>query len=232
MEQKNKTVIAGAILAGGEARRMGGIAKGTLKDHRGISIIEHLIDALKLVGICPLIIVTNDSDSYRDYGVEIIPDLKPGMGPIGGIESSLMHFADRSDAVIFVPCDLPNITSNELRLLKETFLRSNVPVVYAITENIYCHPLLSVVHNRLLEKVSEAINRDELKVRNVWRQVEAVEVQFEDESAFLNLNSMTDVKFWNEENSKKEFLHSRDIFSLYIDQLSPHTKRIREACYG
>ena len=192
-------VIAGAILAGGNARRVGGVAKGVLKAGGGLSIVEHLINEMSYAGVSDNVIIANNPEPYQDYGVKIIADIREDIGPIGGIESGLVHFSGQSDAVMFVPCDLPNITAKEMLVLKETFVESEAPVVFAETPGFFWHPLCVVVHNGLIKQVSSAIDCGERKIREVWRRVKVVRVLFDDETAFFNVNSSKDIDQWRRE---------------------------------
>ena len=103
--------IGGVILAGGNANRLGGCAKGVIQVSKGFSIVEKLINEFLKTGIDTIVIAANDPAPYLHFGVEVISDIRPGIGPMGGIESGLMHFTGRFDAVMFVPCDMPNNVS-------------------------------------------------------------------------------------------------------------------------
>lgn len=59
-----KKNISGAILAGCNVSRLGGIAKGTIEIHNGVCIIERLINELYAAGINEVVIVANDSVPY------------------------------------------------------------------------------------------------------------------------------------------------------------------------
>ena len=198
-----KCVIVGAILAGGNAHRIGGIAKGTLKIGGGVSIIERLMNEMNQAGVSDIVIIANDSKPYQDYGVKIIADIRKGIGPLGGIESELVHFAGQSDAVMFVPCDMPSITAKEMSALKKTFIETGAPVVFAETAGFFWHPLCAVVHNDLKEKISSAIDSGQCKIRDVWRQVKAITVQFPDETTFFNINNSTDRDRWRKAENEK-----------------------------
>lgn len=191
-----KYTFAAAILAGGNARRLGGIAKGNIEVSNGVSIIERLINELARAGINNIVIAANDFEPYQNYGVKVIADIRVDLGPIGGIESVLAHFAGQSDAVMFVPCDMPNITAKEILALKKGFIETESPIVFAETAGFFWHPLCTVVHNDLKEQVSSAIDRGQRKIRDVWRQLKAVSVQFPDETAFININNSTELKSW------------------------------------
>ncbi len=198
-----RQVIAGAILAGGNASRMGGIAKGAIQTESGVSIIEHLINEFHLSGIHHVVILANDPRPYRGYGVEILEDVRTGIGPLGGIETGLVHLSSQCDGVMYVPCDMPNLTSTEMLILKEAFLESETSVVYAEISDIFCHPLCTVVHNGLIKEISSAIDRGEKTVHKLWKQLGAKGIRFGEGSHFFNLNSILEAEQWRKGRDEK-----------------------------
>ena len=201
-----KYAIAGAILAGGNACRIGGLAKGTLRAAGGVSIVERLINEMALAGVNDIVIIANDSKPYQEYGVEIIADIRKNVGPIGGIEAGLNFFAGKCNAVMFVPCDLPRISASQISALKQAFIETMAPAVFATTGDFFWHPLCAVVHNDLAGDISAAIDAGERKIRNIWQQAKAAKVQFDDDAAFFNINSLADMDKWRKaEKWKSEF---------------------------
>ena len=189
-----KCVIAGAILAGGNARRIGGIAKGTLRIAKGMSIIERLISELNLAGIKEVIISANNVAVHKAFEKEIIPDMRTNVGPLAGIEASLNFFRDRSDAIMFLPCDLPCITTREIMTLKQAFINSDSPVVFIQTSEFFYQPLCVVVHNELADDISAAIEAGVRKPLDLWFKLNAKTVFFESEELFFNVNSPEDLQ--------------------------------------
>jgi molybdopterin-guanine dinucleotide biosynthesis protein A len=175
---------------------MGGIAKGMLADENGQPIIAHLINQMHLAGIEDIVIGANKSAPYRDMGVQIIPDLQQGTGPIAGIAAVLKHYQNQCDAVIFVPCDVPNITAHELIALKKAFVHSKERVVVAETDVFFWHPLCAVVHNDLADQVFYSLNSGQRKISQLWKQLAAESVFFSDTTAFFNMNNFSDVNCW------------------------------------
>ena len=192
-KELKKCEIGGVILAGGKASRLDGIVKGTIGISKHVTIVEQLITELKKAGINNIVINTNNPKPYLDYGFEVIPDIRAGFGPIGGIETGLMHFTGQSDAVLFVPCDMPTITAKQMLTLIGTFNKKESPVVFAQTTGFFWHPLCAVVHNGLRKQISSAIDSGQLKVRSLWEQVKAASVLFDDENAFLNINTFEEM---------------------------------------
>jgi molybdenum cofactor guanylyltransferase len=189
--EKNR--IAVAILAGGNAKRLGGIAKGNIEVAPKTTIINRLIAELNSAGLNEIVIVANNAKPYRQYEKPIISDIRLGIGPLGGIESALDCYKDKFTATLFLPCDLPKITAKEISTLIDQFIKSSSQIVFAKTAQNNFHPLCAVVQNSLLKDISAAIDAGIRKVREIWVQHNAVPVIFPDESVFLNVNSKEDL---------------------------------------
>ena len=198
--------IKGAILAGGKATRMGGAVKGMLPDENGQSIIQHLMNEMRLAGVHDVVIAVNDPGPYMNLGVKTVSDLREGFGPIAGMEAVLLHYADQCDGVLFVPCDMPNITAEEFIALKKAFIHSVAGIVFAETGDFFWHPLCAVVHNDMVTQITSAIDRDQRKVQDLWKQLDAKSVKFTEEAAFINMNSFSDVNSWRGNTHEKKTL--------------------------
>ena len=144
-----KDRIAGAILAGGQAVRYDGRPKGLLEAATGLSIIEQEIRQLNLAGIDEVIIVASDPEPWRNCALKTVLDLRPGLGPLAGIEAALTYYGQSHDATSFLPCDLPGITTNEISCLQAAFTDNSALVAVAVTSDFLCEPLCTIVHNDL-----------------------------------------------------------------------------------
>lgn len=110
-------IIAGAILAGGQARRFGGADKSRLLTADGRSIIVGLRDALQQVArhVC---VVTTTSDQrvrphrFDDLAIPVVTDVVDGTGALGGVHAAMTWAGqfDQVDRVLVVACDLPHLT--------------------------------------------------------------------------------------------------------------------------
>jgi molybdenum cofactor guanylyltransferase len=106
-------MIAGAILAGGRARRFGGQDKARLIV-QGRSIIERQIDVLRTVAD-ELFLVGHDPDRFADLGLPVFQDVVSGAGALGGILTALE--STRADRVLVTACDMPFLAEGLLRAL-------------------------------------------------------------------------------------------------------------------
>jgi len=200
--------ISAVILSGGKASRMGGIAKGNLNIH-GKSIIWHLIDMIHTTGLSKIIISANDPKPYAQYQLPIIPDKRKDFGPSAGIEAALEYYQNKADAVLILPCDLPNLTAEILKKLIHQYTDASFPrrqesshskqkkhIIYAATS--HPHPLCAMIPITYLKKLSKLLDEGHQKVLTVFKRSNAKEIYFENERAFLNFNSLKQnkTKFW------------------------------------
>ncbi|QKG79592.1 molybdenum cofactor guanylyltransferase [Tenuifilum thalassicum] len=96
-----------AILAGGKARRLGGIDKALIKVD-GIPIISRIYNTFK-DSVTETIIISNSSIQYP-IPAKIFPDIIPNCGPLGGIHSALSHSSFKTCFVISADMPFPNLS--------------------------------------------------------------------------------------------------------------------------
>jgi len=190
------TRIAAAILAGGAASRWGGRPKGLVRLPGGLSIIERTIGVAADSGIHDVAIIANDPAPYLGLGLEIVPDRRPGLGPLAGIEAALMHFADRCDGMLVLPCDLPAITGRELSALTRCFAEVTAPVVVAETGDSFWQPLCAIVRADILPAVTKSLDEGQRGVYRLWREIGALPLPFPDPRPFFNINTPADLACW------------------------------------
>lgn len=100
-----KHSIAAVVLAGGRSSRMG--KNKALLTYYNKNLIDYIIDVLKQTGLTHCYISGNlrgydsvrDSEDYADTG------------PLGGIRTMMHYFKGKYSELLFVPVDLPLLTS-------------------------------------------------------------------------------------------------------------------------
>jgi len=178
---------------------MDGLIKGMIPTPDGRTVIRRLLDEFAAAGIDEAILVANDRGPYEHLGVTIVPDIRPGLGPLAGIEAALTWSTrpgEPFDAVAFLPCDLPRITATEISALIAAFHGGRAHILVAETGKGFCQALCCVVHNDALPRVAARIDRGLLGVSAAWCDLGAATVHFDDEAAFANLNTPNDLDQW------------------------------------
>ncbi len=106
--------MRGAVLAGGAARRYGGLPKG-LMELGGQRILDRVVDTLRAVTGEPPVLVANapEGPSWRP-DLRTISDVRPGCGSLGGIHTAVVSGAG---PVVCVAWDMPFVNPDLLRAL-------------------------------------------------------------------------------------------------------------------
>ncbi len=121
--------ITGLVLAGGQARRMGGVDKGLI-EVAGRPMIEHVLEALA-PQVGPLFINANRNlERYAGFGYRVLPDTREGyLGPLAGVLSALDVL--RTDYLLTAPCDSPLIAPDLAERMHATLLANGADIAVA-----------------------------------------------------------------------------------------------------
>lgn len=174
------------ILAGGKSSRMGE-DKG-LMVYNEKPMIQHVIDAV--LPVTNRIIISANSDVYKQFNYPIFSDLTIDKGPLGGIVTTLAQSETEINWVL--SCDAPAITTEMLRKLVNQ-LGDYDAVVPKIGEKI--HPLIAVYRKSILNRFKENLALNQLKMTAVLNEmhVNYYKVDESDQFNFKNLNSKADL---------------------------------------
>lgn len=111
------TVVTGAILAGGQSRRMGR-DKALIQWDANVTLLDRVIDALRqLPDVIAEVIIVGDRPDYHGHGARVVADHYPGAGALGGIATAL-EVATHERAFV-VACDMPLLSEHVIRRLIE-----------------------------------------------------------------------------------------------------------------
>jgi molybdopterin-guanine dinucleotide biosynthesis protein A len=162
--------LAAAILAGGQARRMGGANKAALAVGAR-RIIDRQLELLQQVAD-PILIVANDARSYRDLvdPSRIVPDLLAGAGPLGGIYTALV--SSPHPRTLVVACDMPFLN---LAFLRRLAADSPADLVIPRSASGY-EPLCAAWSVKAADVVRRHIARDQLQVAGVVDELSVEEL--------------------------------------------------------
>ncbi len=113
----------GVLVAGGAARRLGGIAKGRMRVG-GTPVAARSLDLLRAL-FGEVLVVANDPGPWRDLGAPVVPDVLPGKGAPGGLHAALSTV--RTGWIFAAACDMPFLDERPIRALAA--LRGGAPGV-------------------------------------------------------------------------------------------------------
>ena len=155
-----RSPLVGAILAGGAARRLGGVAKGLIEID-GVRMIERVARALRPV--TERIVVVSSIEGAGDWlaGADVVTDEQPGSGPMGGIASALR--ATGGD-VLVVAWD-SNFARTALLVPLLTAEIGNDAVVWRLPSGI--EPLIALYRQSALPTIDAALARGERRARDI-----------------------------------------------------------------
>jgi molybdenum cofactor guanylyltransferase len=179
--------ITGVILAGGRARRMGGIDKGLILLN-GRPMVEYVIAAMR-TEVNKLVINANRHlDQYAAFGCPVIPDIMNGyLGPLAGIASGMR--AASTPYIVTAPCDSPLIAGNLIQRLYETLVREGADISVA-HDGERMHPVFALIRRDLLPNLLDFLNAGHRKIDLWYAQHRLAVAYFRDQpEAFRNVNS-------------------------------------------
>jgi molybdenum cofactor guanylyltransferase len=187
--------ITAVILAGGLGRRMGGVDKG-LQLINGQPMVQQVLDRLQPQVGKVLINANRHLDDYKGFGVPICSDSISGYaGPLAGIHAALLQ--TNTAYLVSVPCDsplLPNDLVSRLSVAVSEHQADAAVVVTGNTEQRQRHPVFLMLKSDVRTSLEHYLNTGGRKVDDWLASLNCVDVPFEDETAFTNVNTPEDIQ--------------------------------------
>ena len=170
MPAGDRPPIAAAILAGGLARRLGGINKATMRVgdrriiDRQLALLRHVAD--------PVFVVAPDAAPFADLAgaPAVVADVLTGAGPLGGIYTAIV--SSPHSRTIVVACDMPFLNAPLIALLAGP---SGAELVIPRTGRGY-EPLCATWSTSCAAAISRRIEGGRLKVADVIEDLRVEEV--------------------------------------------------------
>jgi molybdopterin-guanine dinucleotide biosynthesis protein A len=184
--------VSGLILAGGQALRMGGVAKGLVPLH-GRPLLAHVVERLA-PQVATLALNANRPD-YAGCGLPLIADLVPGFaGPLAGLHAGLSQCA--TPWLVTAPCDAPLLPHDLVaRLAQAAWPAGALPSacrqrrLFVAASPRGIEPGFMLAHVDLAPALGEWLAAGGRKVRDWLAAAGAREVAFADAAAFANINT-------------------------------------------
>ncbi len=192
----NKINVAGVVLAGGRAQRMGNQDKG-LVHFKGRPMVSYPIDALSPV-VDQLFINANRSfPQYSQFGWPVISDQTDTFdGPLAGVLTAMAH--TDADMLLVIPCDSPLIKTVHLQKLLLGCIDNAADVAVAF-DGARLHPVFFAVKTALQSSLQNYLASGQRKVAAWLCGQNMVQVDFSDEpEIFININTLSELSAMGE----------------------------------
>ena len=189
---KNGENITGLILAGGQARRMGGTDKGLIQLAER-TMIEYVIDALQPQVNNILINANRNHEAYEKYGFPVIQDkIDDFQGPLAGMACGLEHCD--TDYIVTVPCDGPFLPSHYVETLYCAAVQKNTRISVA-HDGDRLQPVYVLIHRNLLTDLLKYLASGERKIDRWYDKHHYAIADFSSNlNMFTNINTPEDLQ--------------------------------------
>lgn len=141
--------LTALILCGGKSTRMG--RPKAFLPYQGTLMITHIIDLVRQL-FAEVLLVTNEPELFDGLEIDIVKDILPHRGPLGGILSGLLIASHHHSFVI--ACDMPFISSN---LIEEMVGGRKNSDVLVLTHDNGIEPLIGIYSKNCIKALEESL---------------------------------------------------------------------------
>ncbi len=193
--------IAGVILAGGLARRMGGGDKALLQ-LGGETLLARVIAQLKPQVGEMVLNANGDPGRFAEFGLPVVADTVAGFaGPLAGVLAGMRWAAARGHThVVSAAGDTPFFPADLVARLAEAEQASGQPIAMAVTNDpergLSEHPTFGLWPVDLADNLEESLTVGNMRKIIVWTSRHGCARAVFDEGAefpFFNVNTPEDM---------------------------------------
>ena len=156
----HEQTICAALFAGGASRRMG--TNKALLPWRGSTLVRYLAGELDFFS--EKLLSAQQASLLPGADWRLVPDLRPGCGPLGALESVLS--AMRADAALCVACDLPFFTRELGQAMLRAF-REGADCLICRDETGRVHPVCAIYRRQALPVVTGQLQAGDFRMMHL-----------------------------------------------------------------
>lgn len=188
----------GLILAGGLARRLGGIDKAFIEIGNR-TILQRTIDCVRPQCLAVIVNANGDAARFASFGMPVVADDIPGFaGPLAGILAGLdwaaSHFPE-TEYVLSVPGDCPFLPDDLAHKLETAREKSGATLACAVSGERR-HPVIGLWPVSLRGELRKALVEEGARKVESWAArygVATAEWSERPFDPFLNVNTAEDI---------------------------------------
>ena len=192
--EKMTVNVAGVLLAGGRARRMGGGDKG-LRTLGGRAIMDHIIERARPQVAALLINANGDPERFSGYGLDVAPDVIGGFaGPLAGVLTGMEWAAAEAPQCPWLAtfaCDAPFAPIDLVALLLAAVEDEGADMACARSRG-RAHPVFGLWPVALAAELRLAMSDEDMRKIDRWTaRYKLTEVDFAADpfDPFFNINA-------------------------------------------
>ena len=188
--------VVGVLLAGGQARRMGGGDK-CLQILGGASLLDRAIERAQPQVDTLILNANGDAERFDVSGVPIVADVIDGFaGPLAGILTALEWTADNApgyETVASFPTDAPFFPADLVETMLEARRQAGALLACAASAG-RTHPVFGIWPVSLRHELRQALENGERKIDRWTERYPIVTVEFSGVGIdpFFNANTLED----------------------------------------
>ncbi len=183
--------ITGLVLAGGMGRRMDSRDKG-LVEFRGKPMVAHVIERLAPQVESVIINANRNLDQYGAFGHPVVSDEVGGFaGPLAGLHAGMQ--VCKTELIVTAPCDSPFLPLDLVARLHAAMENEIADLAVARTGG-FAQPVFALYNVSLLPSLTQFLESGGRKIDTWYATHRMVEVDFADESAFANINTIAELQ--------------------------------------
>jgi len=191
--------IIGAILAGGQSKRMG--KDKLFLEFNNKKLIEHTIDKVKKYLKKVIVITNQDNEFFSKNNLTIVKDCIEGqLGPLVGILTAMKWAKENISKCSWIatfPCDTPFFPESIIKSFIEESEKKESLILCASSHGRK-HNIFGLWSLDLYDKLKDdLINKKVRKVQD-WTEknkIKNLEFKFKDYDPFFNINTQEDLEF-------------------------------------
>lgn len=191
MSVVNCEEISGVILAGGLARRMGGIEKALVEFH-GETLLSHVIKRIQPQVNTLYLNANKKLEQYQEFSLPILEDEKKGfLGPLAGILTALNKI--ETEYLLVTPCDAPFVSLNLAeKLFKEMQQQNALGAVVHDGERL--QPTFLLLHKQLSNDLETYLENGHRSIEQWLEKHLIAKVDFSTQAHdFINFNTLAEL---------------------------------------
>ena len=178
--------LYGLVLTGGRSRRMQRDKAGL--QYAGKSQLERAMELLTpLVTRCFVSVRPDQLNDPQRTAYDTITDIKPDLGPMGGIHAALHSYPDH--AWLILACDLPFLDRATLQHLIAQRASTRVATAYRSRFDGQPEPLCAIFEPRSLQIIEQSLAQDQQCPRGLLSRSDVKLLDLPNPQALDNINT-------------------------------------------